>query len=59
MNADQCPAVVAVVLFIPSIRTAKNNAWNLAEATVVSPWQRYGICCRGKSPTLRLGDIDS
>jgi len=22
-------------------------------------WQRYGVCCRGESPTLRLGDIYS
>ena len=22
-------------------------------------WQRYGVCCRGESPTLRLSDIES
>lgn len=22
-------------------------------------WQRYGVCCRGESPTLRLGEIES
>jgi len=22
-------------------------------------WQRYGVCCRAESPTLRLGEIDS
>jgi len=22
-------------------------------------WQRYGVCCRAESPTLRLGEVDS
>jgi hypothetical protein len=22
-------------------------------------WQRYGVCCRTESPTLRLGEIES
>lgn len=22
-------------------------------------WQRYGVCCRSESPTLRLGEIES
>jgi len=22
-------------------------------------WQRYGVCCRAESPTLRLGEIES
>ena len=22
-------------------------------------WQRYGVCCRAESPTLRLAEIDS
>jgi hypothetical protein len=22
-------------------------------------WQRYGICCRGESPTIGLGEIES
>jgi hypothetical protein len=22
-------------------------------------WQSYGVCCRGGSPVLRLGEIDS
>ena len=22
-------------------------------------WQRYGVCCRDESPTLRLGEIES
>jgi len=21
-------------------------------------WQRYGVCCRAESPTLRLGEIE-
>ena len=22
-------------------------------------WQRYGVCCRAESPTLRLGEINT
>jgi hypothetical protein len=22
-------------------------------------WQRYGVCCRAESPTLRLGEINA
>ena len=22
-------------------------------------WQRYGVCCRSESPSLRLGDVES
>jgi hypothetical protein len=22
-------------------------------------WQRYGVCCRGESPVLRLGELES
>jgi hypothetical protein len=22
-------------------------------------WQRYGVCCRAESPTLRLGELES
>ena len=22
-------------------------------------WQRYGVCCRSESPTLRVGEIES
>ncbi len=22
-------------------------------------WQTYGVCCRGKSPSLRLGEIET
>ena len=22
-------------------------------------WQRYGLCCRGESPAIRLGEIES
>jgi len=22
-------------------------------------WQRYGVCCRAESPTLRLGEIEN
>jgi hypothetical protein len=31
----------------------------LAHSPWFQLWQRYGVCCRGESPKLRLGDIDS
>jgi len=31
----------------------------LAHSAWFRLWQRYGVCCRGESPLLRLGEIDS
>jgi hypothetical protein len=31
----------------------------LANSAWFRLWQRYGVCCRGESPVLRLGEIDS
>lgn len=31
----------------------------LASSPWFKLWRRYGVCCRGESPTLRLGEIDN
>jgi hypothetical protein len=31
----------------------------LAHSPWFQLWQRYGVCCRAESPTLRLGGIES
>jgi len=31
----------------------------LAHSPWLQLWHRYGVCCRGESPILRLGEIDS
>jgi hypothetical protein len=31
----------------------------LAHSPWFKIWQRYGVCCREKSPVLRLGDTES
>jgi len=30
----------------------------LAQSPWFRLWQRYGVCCRAESPTLRLGEIE-
>jgi hypothetical protein len=31
----------------------------LAQSPWFRLWQRYGVCCRGESPVLRLGELES
>ena len=31
----------------------------LAKSPWFRLWQSYGVCCRGKSPSLQLGEIES
>ncbi len=37
----------------------RNHDEKLANSPWFRLWQRYGVCCRGGSPTLRLGEIES
>jgi hypothetical protein len=37
----------------------RNHDEKLANSPWFRPWQHYGVCCRGESPVLRLGEIDS
>jgi hypothetical protein len=36
----------------------RNHDKKLANSPWFRIWQRYGVCCRTESPTLRLGDIE-
>ena len=45
----------------PSDLAAANRRHDemLAHSPWFRLWQRYGVCCRGESPILRLGEIES
>jgi hypothetical protein len=45
----------------PSDISAANRRHDekLAHSPWFRLWQRYGVCCRGDPPMLRLGEIDS
>jgi len=45
----------------PSDLSAANRRHDekLAHSPWFRLWERYGVCCRGESPVLRLGEIES
>jgi len=45
----------------PSDISAANRRHDekLAHSPWFRLWQRYGVCCRAKSPALRLGEVET